>query len=55
MLELWIIVGATVWLALMLLVLALCTASGRADREQMRPHPSRRGHAHRRSHGYRAA
>jgi hypothetical protein len=32
MLELWILGGAAMWLALMTLVVALCAASGRADR-----------------------
>ena len=32
MLALWIVLGVVVWVALMTLVVALCTASGRADR-----------------------
>lgn len=33
MLELWILLGVAVWVALMTLVVALCAAAGGADRD----------------------
>ena len=36
MLELWIVLGAGVWAALLTLVMALCTVSARADRNLFR-------------------
>lgn len=35
MLELWILLGVAVWVALMTLVVALCAAAGGADRDLM--------------------
>jgi hypothetical protein len=46
MLELWIVLGAAAWLALMTLVVALCTASGRADRDLLDLRPALKAMAH---------
>jgi hypothetical protein len=47
MLELWLLAAIVVWVGLMTLVVALCVASGRADRDLVRLRPALRPRVHR--------
>lgn len=47
MLELWILAAVVVWVGLMTLLLALCAASGRADRDLVRPRAPLQARGHR--------